>query len=299
MRIVRTIQFLLFALFTAFAVVAPAAAETYPTLTGRVVDAADILDQPTRSAIATMLTTLEQKTTDQLVVATVGSLQGQSIEVYANRLANRWALGQKYRNNGVLLLVAPTERKVRIEVGYGLEGVLPDAVASYIIQQTILPRFRAGDMAGGVTRGVDNIVGVLTGNAADWKARAAAAQPARFTRIMHGIAAILSWLPHDLVIVIGIFLPAVVLSLLSLAWLYVLLPLLLWIAIALGLASSDRWAALARRQRAWHFLAMLDSTSTGTSSGRSSSSGWGWLSSGSGFSGGGGSFGGGGASGSW
>jgi uncharacterized membrane protein YgcG len=109
----------------------------------------------------------------------------------------------------------------------------------------------------------------------------------------------LSWLPHDLVIVIGIFLLAVVLSLLSLAWLYVLLPLLLWIAIALGLASSDRWAALARRQRAWHFLAMLDSTSTGTSSGRSSSSGWGWLSSGSGFSGGGGSFGGGGASGSW
>jgi uncharacterized protein len=176
MRIVRTIQVLIFALVTAFAVVAPAAAETYPTLTGRVVDAADILDQPTRSAIATMLTTLEQKTTDQLVVATVGSLQGQSIEVYANRLANRWALGQKYRNNGVLLLVAPTERRVRIEVGYGLESTLTNQVAQEIIDQTIVPRFRVGDLAGGVANGVGDIVAVLTGGRAAWKQRAARPQ---------------------------------------------------------------------------------------------------------------------------
>jgi uncharacterized protein len=172
MRTRRTIQILLFALLTALATMAPAAAETYPTLTGRVVDAADILDPPTRSAIATLLTTLEEKTTDQFVVATVASLQGQSIEVYANRLANRWALGRKDRNNGVLLLVAPSERKVRIEVGYGLEATLTNQIAQEIIDQTIVPRFRVGDMAGGVVRGVGDIVTVLTDGLEAWKQRA-------------------------------------------------------------------------------------------------------------------------------
>jgi len=171
MRVVRAIQILLAVVLTAFAIAAPAAAETYPTLTGRVVDAADILDQPTRSAIATLLTTLEQKTTDQFVVATVASLQGQSIEVYANRLANRWALGRKDKSNGVLLLVAPAERKVRIEVGYGLETTLTNQIAQEIIDQTIVPRFRAGDMAGGVANGVGDIVAVLTGGLEAWKQR--------------------------------------------------------------------------------------------------------------------------------
>jgi len=171
MNALRKIQVLLFALLAGFALVAPAAAETFPTLTGRVVDAADILDAPTRSTIATMLTTLEQKTTDQFVVATVTSLQGQSIEVYANRLANRWALGQKHKNNGVLLLVAPSERKVRIEVGYGLETTLTNQIAQEIIDQTIVPRFRAGDMAGGVANGVGDIVAVLTGGLEAWKQR--------------------------------------------------------------------------------------------------------------------------------
>jgi len=176
MRTLRKMQILLFALFAAFAVAAPASAETYPTLTGRMVDAADILDMPTRSAIATMLATLEEKTTDQFVVATVTSLQGQSIEVYANRLANRWALGQKDKNNGVLLLVAPNERKVRIEVGYGLESTLTNAIAQEIIDQTMLPRFRTGDMAGGVANGVGDIVALLTGGIAAWKQRAARPQ---------------------------------------------------------------------------------------------------------------------------
>jgi uncharacterized protein len=173
MRILRNVQILLVALFAALAVAAPAAAETFPSLTGRVVDAADILDLPTRSAIAAMLTTLEEKTTDQFVVATVTSLQGQSIEVYANRLANRWAIGQKDKNNGVLLLVAPTERKVRIEVSYGLESTLTNSIAQEIIDQTIVPRFRAGDMAGGVANGVGDIVNVLIGGVEAWKQRAA------------------------------------------------------------------------------------------------------------------------------
>jgi uncharacterized protein len=176
MRILRNVQILLVALFAALAVAAPAAAETFPSLTGRVVDAADILDLPTRSAIAAMLTTLEEKTTDQFVVATVTSLQGQSIEVYANRLANRWAIGQKDKNNGVLLLVAPTERKVRIEVSYGLESTLTNSIAQEIIDQTIVPRFRAGDMAGGVANGVGDIVNVLIGGVEAWKQRAARQQ---------------------------------------------------------------------------------------------------------------------------
>src|SRR5262249_16098608 len=150
---------------------------------------------------------------------------------------------------GVLLLVAPTERKVRIEVGYGLEGVLPDAVASYIIQQTILPRFRAGDVAGGITPGVDNIVGALTSDATEWKARAPRAQPSRFIRSMNGIVAMLSWLPQDLIIFIALFVLAAALSLISLVWLRICLPLLLWIGSELGLVSRDRWDALARRQR--------------------------------------------------
>ena len=89
------------------------------------------------------------------------SLNGNSVEDYANRLFRRWQLGQRGKNNGVLLLHAPTERKIRIEVGYGLEGTLTDAIAKYIIQNAITPRFKANDFAGGMTRGVDDIIKVL------------------------------------------------------------------------------------------------------------------------------------------
>jgi uncharacterized protein len=173
MRALRKIRILLLALVAALAVAAPATAQRFPTLTGRVVDEAGILDQTTRSALAAMLATVERQTTDQLVVATVTSLQGNSIEVYANRLFNRWALGQRHKNNGVLVLVAPSERKVRIEVGDGLLGTLTNAVSKYIIDESMLPRFRAGDMTGGVATGVADIVSVLTGDAEAWKRRAA------------------------------------------------------------------------------------------------------------------------------
>ena len=105
----------------------------------------------------------EAKTSNQIVVATVKSLNGNSVEDYANRLFRRWQLGQRGKNNGVLLLHAPTERKIRIEVGYGLEGTLTDAIAKYIIQNAITPRFKANDFAGGMTRGVDDIIKVLSG----------------------------------------------------------------------------------------------------------------------------------------
>ena len=147
------------------ATTAAAQSLTFPQQTGRVTDEAGILDAATRAALVQKLAALEAKTTDQLFVATVKSLQGTSIEDYANRLFRQWGIGQKGKNNGVLLLVAPTDRKVRIEVGYGLEGTLTDAASKLIIENSIIPRFRANDLPGGITRGVDNLVGLLSGDA--------------------------------------------------------------------------------------------------------------------------------------
>ena len=133
---------------------------TFPALTGRVVDQANIIPAETRSAIEPKLADLEAKSGIQLVVATVTSLEGQEIEPYANELFRTWKLGEAKKNNGVLLLVAPNERRVRIEVGYGLEGTLTDALSKVIITNAITPRFKAGDFAGGITRGVDDIITV-------------------------------------------------------------------------------------------------------------------------------------------
>src|SRR5262245_21406910 len=121
----------------ALLLVAPANALDFPALTGRVVDEASILDRAQIDELTGKLVALETKTTDQLVVATVRSLRGTSVEDYGNRLFREWKLGQKDKNNGVLLLVAPNEHKVRIEVGYGLEGTLTDAISRFIIETSI------------------------------------------------------------------------------------------------------------------------------------------------------------------
>ena len=151
----------------------PAFALDFPALTGRVVDEAGILDPAARAALTEKLAALEAKTTDQLVVVTLKSLQGTSIEDFGVQLGRRWQIGQKDKNNGVLLIVVPSERRVRIEVGYGLEGTLTDAVSRLIIENAILPRFRVNDFPGGIARGVDDIISVLTGDAEEWKQRAA------------------------------------------------------------------------------------------------------------------------------
>ncbi|CAO4168904.1 TPM domain-containing protein [Methylorubrum extorquens] len=151
---------------------AQAAEPDFPKLTGRVVDAAGILSQETRARIDGKIKAHEDKTGDQLVVATVPSLQDRTVEDYANRLARAWSIGQKKTNNGVLLLVAPKERKVRIEVGYGLEGALTDALSKTIITTAITPRFRQGDFSGGVEAGVDAILPILAGDADEWQRRA-------------------------------------------------------------------------------------------------------------------------------
>lgn len=147
------------------------AAEAYPPLTGQVVDAAGILPADRKASLASRLDGFEAKSGIQLVVATVSSLGGSEIEPYANGLFRAWKIGDTKKNNGVLLLVAPNEHKVRIEVGYGLEGTLTDALSKVIITNAIVPRFKTGDFAGGVERGVDDIVTVLSTDTSDWQAR--------------------------------------------------------------------------------------------------------------------------------
>jgi uncharacterized protein len=148
-----------------------AAAPNFPALSGRVVDGANILSADQRAALETRLAALEQQSGIQLVVASVASLDGQEIEPYANALFRAWKLGEAKKNNGALFLVAPREHRVRIEVGYGLEGTLTDATSKIIIANAVAPRFKTGDFNGGVARGVDDIIAVLTTDSADWQKR--------------------------------------------------------------------------------------------------------------------------------
>src|SRR6516225_7027903 len=143
----------------------------FPPLTGRVVDQANIMTAQSRSELEAKLKELEDKSSIQLVVATVKSLQGSDVETYANQLFRYWKLGEVKKNNGALLLIAPAEHKVRIEVGYGLEGTLTDALSSVIISSAIIPRFKTGDFSGGIDRGVDGIINVLSGDSAGWQAK--------------------------------------------------------------------------------------------------------------------------------
>ncbi|MEJ0096691.1 MAG: TPM domain-containing protein [Bauldia sp.] len=152
---------------------AAGAAPTFPALSGRVVDAAGILPADVAAGIDAKLKAIEDKTTDQFVVATVKSLEGYDIQDYGYQLGRAWGIGQKGKNNGVILLVAPSEHKVGFEVGYGLEGTLTDALTQVIIQNAILPRFRANDFPGGIERGVDDTIQVLSGDAVELQQQAA------------------------------------------------------------------------------------------------------------------------------
>lgn len=145
---------------------------TFPELTGRVVDEAGLIPYDQRKALEADLAALEARSTDQIVVVTVKSLQGYPIDDYAVKLGRAWGIGQKGKDNGVLLVVAPNERKVRIEVGRRLEPMLPDGLSGTIIRSTILPAFRRGDFAGGIKAGVKDIEDVLLGDAEAVKERA-------------------------------------------------------------------------------------------------------------------------------
>ncbi len=164
------------------AAVAPALAQsgpTFPPLNGRVIDHGDLISDAKELELAARLETLERDTTDQVVVVTVADLQGYEIEEYGYQLGRAWGIGQDGKNNGVLLIVAPSERKVRIEVGYGLEPVLTDALSALIIQNEILPSFREGYFERGIEQGVDAIDRQLRLDPAEAQARAAAAERPR------------------------------------------------------------------------------------------------------------------------
>jgi len=149
------------ALLAMFAMLFSAFAADLPALTGRVVDNAGIIDAVTEAALTQKLANFEIKGSDQIVVATINSLDGEEIEPYANRLFNFWQLGQAGKNNGVLLLVAKNDRKMRIEVGYGLEGALTNQHATRIIEDDMVPAFRAGDFSGGISKAVDDMITVI------------------------------------------------------------------------------------------------------------------------------------------
>ena len=166
-----------FALAIVFAFAGAAlAAPTFPQLTGRVVDDAHILSPEVQAQLTQKLADLEQRTSRQLVVVTLPSLQGYEIEDYGYQLGRAWGIGQKKLNNGALFIIAPNERRVRIEVGYGLEPVLTDALSSVILQAKVLPKFKSGDMSGGIVAGTDAIVEQLLLDTPAAKARVAEAE---------------------------------------------------------------------------------------------------------------------------
>lgn len=156
----------------ALCVLAAIAAPNYPELTGRIVDNANLINAADKAQIESELAALEATSTDQVAVVTVPSLDGYAIEDYGIGLARKWGIGQKDKDNGVVLIVAPNERKVRIEVGRRLEPMLNDTMATLIVQNAILTQFRRGDFSAGIRDGVRDIKAVLLGDAEEVKRRA-------------------------------------------------------------------------------------------------------------------------------
>jgi uncharacterized protein len=156
-------------------IVQVSSADALPALTGRVVDRADVLGAQAEAALTARLAALEKATTDQLVVVTVTGLEGEPIKDLGLRLGRGWGIGQKGTDNGVLLIVAPNERQVRIEVGYGLEGLLTDERAAQILKERVIPSFKEGQFERGIADGVAAIVAMLESDRARPRRRAKAA----------------------------------------------------------------------------------------------------------------------------
>ena len=268
MRLGEILRLLLGAWLLASAAVA--GAQDFPELTGRVVDAADILSDSEEAELTTKLEAVETDTKKQFVVATVPDLEGYDIADYGYRLGRHWGIGDAERNDGVLLIVAPNERKVRIEVGYGLEGELTDAWSSFIIQKDIIPKFKAGDMPGGIAAGADGIIARINPPEG---VPLAAVPPA----------------PEDESLSLGAIAFMVVL--------FMLLFVIPFAVIIIPIIILKKYYP--KRYKKWRASAAKRSTSGGRIRSGGSSRSFGGYSGGSSFSGGGGSFGGGGSSGSW
>ncbi len=252
-----------------------AAAPEFPPLTGRVVDAANVIPDDVEASLNQKLAALETQSQRQLVVATIPDLQGYEISDYGYQLGRAWAIGDKERNDGVLLLVAPNERKVRIEVGFGMEPIITDGLSFLIINNEILPRFKGGDMPGGIVAGTDALIHQMQLPEAEARAIAAKAQE-RPQRNGFPIGAVL-WM-------------------LFIAF-FIVLPL---VGRAGGRRHRGRHGVAGAVGDVLLWTAINAAMSGGRSGGSSSGGGFGGFGGGGGgFSGGGGSFGGGGASGSW
>jgi uncharacterized protein len=301
---------------------APAHGADVPFLSGRVVDDAEILKPATREALSNTLKAHEQGSGDQIVVLTVPTIDGESIEQFATRVFDSWKLGQKGKDNGVLVIVVPKDRKMRIEVGYGLEGTLTDAAASRIVRNIMTPQFKNNDYDKGVSDGVNAIIATLEGKADAAATSASDSSAGSSGGSMHFNEPNLAW-PERILIgafvfgiiglftFIGIMTPGV-------GWfLYVFLipfwamfPMVVVGArgalVLLGIyVIGYPIAKLIISRSAWYQKAAQDLKTKGSASVggfvmSSGGSSGGWSSGGGGgFSGGGGSSGGGGASGGW
>ena len=133
---------------------------------GHVNDFANILDATSRAELESLLATLETETTAEVAVVTVTSLDGTSVEEFANTLFRTWGIGQRDKDNGVLILVAPAERRMRIEVGYGLEPVLPDGLAGQVTREEFLPAFETLDFTKGILQGTRRVAMIVRANEA-------------------------------------------------------------------------------------------------------------------------------------
>jgi uncharacterized protein len=263
-------------------------------LTVRVTDLAHVLSAQDAEQLTDELKAHEEKTGNQVAVLVLPSLEGEPIEEYSHRVATTWKLGRKGTDNGVLLLVALKERKLRIEVGYGLEGTLTDLRSAHIIRQEIVPRFKAGDIPGGIRAGTEAILKTIEGTyqATDERPGRTAFTSGAFEYVVIGI-------------VVG-FLAGLILSQ-GLKRARAMLGAVLSFLVAQ--AASIPWGVLAAGVTA---VLLWLALSAGGGRRRSRFDDWTWYSTGSGgwsggggsfdsggFSGGGGDFGGGGASGDW
>lgn len=308
------------ALLLLLTLAAPAAALEVPYLSGRVNDQAGLLSASASQAVEAKLKDFEARTGHQVAVLTLGSLEGEPLEDFSLKVSRTWALGRKGQNDGVLFLISKSDRKLRIEVGHGLEGSIPDALAGRIIQNEVVPRFRAGDFEGGVTAGVDAIVA-----AADGKYSPPPESDLR-DRLQDGDAGIGMGLLEKIMMsafvfsILGLF-EVVGITAPGVGWFLYFFLIPFWAAFPMAIwGAKIGMGFLMTHLIGFPFVKfMLPHTAFGknfsqkgnkvyygssqifTIGGGSGSSGGGWSSGGSsgGFSGGGGSFGGGGSSGSW
>jgi uncharacterized protein len=313
-----------FAALLALALLLPSAtlaAPDIPFLTGRVVDEANIISPGERERLTAMLKAHEEATTNQVVVLTVPTIGSISIEEYAVKVFETWKLGQKDKDNGVLVVVVPQDRKMRIEVGYGLEGTLPDGAAGEIIRTWMTPAFKAGDYDKGIEDGVAAIVARLEGRGGPVdRTPAAAPQSSSSTgnnfelipmpmRLLVGafvfgiiglftVIGVLTpgfgWFLYFFLIPFWAMFPMVIIG--PTPTLYLLVAYLVGFPLAKLRARHTARYAKAAREMKTQGHATIGGFTIGSSGSGSSGSSW---SSGSSFSGGGGSSGGGGASGSW